>query len=188
MFQISAPILCAAKAALDFFNRNIRRVRADEDRRATVSVFQSCAEALAQISRNLRQQRKPALKFVLRQKLAKALRLVWWIETQNAPNAWMKTIKYLVEDLHVDVNAKDVYNYTPLHGAAFRGDNEMVQYLVDHGAAPSLTVKSKRGQAPSDMANGQIVNADLPVFHPETVALLVKMGSPEPSVFGPNHK
>ena len=47
----------------------------------------------------------------------------------------MDTVKYLVGDLHVDVNAKDFSDYTPLHGAAYRGDNEMVQYLVDHGAA-----------------------------------------------------
>ncbi len=109
-------------------------------------------------------------------------------QSQNAPGKWMDTVKYLVEDLKADVNAHDFADYTPLHGAAFRGDNEMVQYLVDHGAAPSLTVKSNRGQAPSDMANGPIVNADLPIEHPETVALLVKLGAPAPSVFGPNNR
>jgi ankyrin repeat protein len=109
-------------------------------------------------------------------------------QSQNAPGKWMETIKYLVDDLHVDVNAHDLSDYTPLHGAAFRGDNEMVQYLVDHGARPSLTVKSNRGQAPTDMANGPLVNADLPIEHPDTVALLVKLGSPEPSVFGPNKR
>jgi ankyrin repeat protein len=109
-------------------------------------------------------------------------------QSQNAPGKWMETIKFLVEGLQTDVNAHDFSDYTPLHGAAFRGDNEMVQYLVDHGAAPSLAVKSNRGQAPSDMANGPIVNADLPIEHPDTVALLVKLGSPPPSVFGPNHR
>jgi hypothetical protein len=38
------------------------------------------------------------------------------------------------------------------------------------------------------MANGPLVNADLPIEHPDTVALLVKLGSPEPSVFGPNKR
>ena len=109
-------------------------------------------------------------------------------QSQNAPGKWMETVKYLVETLKVDANARDFSDYTALHGAAFRGDNEMVQYLVDHGAGPSLTVKSARAQAPSDMANGPIVNADLPIEHPDTVALLVKLGSPAPSVFGPNHR
>jgi len=109
-------------------------------------------------------------------------------QSQNAPGKWMETVKYLVEDLKMDVNAKDDFDYTALHGAAFRGDNEMVQYLVDHGGAPSLSVKSFRGQAPSDMANGQIVNADLPIEHADTVALVVKLGGVPPSVFGPNHR
>jgi ankyrin repeat protein len=109
-------------------------------------------------------------------------------QSQNAPGKWMDTVKYLVEDLHVDVNAHDFSDYTPIHGAAFRGDNEMVQYLVDHGASASLKVKSNRGQAPTDMANGPIVNADLPTPHPDTVALLVKLGSPPPSIVGPNDR
>ena len=109
-------------------------------------------------------------------------------QSQNAPGKWMDTVKYLVEDLHVNVNHHDLADYTPIHGAAFRGDNDMVQYLVDHGAAPSLKVRSNRGQAPTDMANGPIVNADLPTPHPETVALLVKLGAPPASILGPNDR
>lgn len=33
-----------------------------------------------------------------------------------------------------DVNAVNEANFTALHGAAFRGLNEVIQYLVDHGA------------------------------------------------------
>ncbi len=53
---------------------------------------------------------------------------------RHAPDAWMSVMKYLVEDLHVDVNARDNNGYTALHGAAARGDNEMIVYLVAHGA------------------------------------------------------
>src|SRR5205823_7318018 len=53
---------------------------------------------------------------------------------RHAPDAWMAVMKYLVEDLHGDVNARDNDGYTPLHHAAARGDNEMIQYLVSKGA------------------------------------------------------
>ena len=53
---------------------------------------------------------------------------------RHAPGAWMAVMKYLVEDLHTDVNARDNNGYTALHGAAARGDNEMIQYLISHGA------------------------------------------------------
>ena len=79
-----------------------------------------------------------------------------------------------------DVNAKDVYNYTALHGAAYRGDNEVVKFLVEKGSR--LDVRSKRGQTVTDMANGPMVNAHLPMEHPDTIALLEKFGAPPPEV------
>jgi len=59
-------------------------------------------------------------------------------------------MKYLVEDLHTDVNARDNNGYTALHGAAARGDNEMIQYLVAHGA--DVKVVSRNGRTVVDMA------------------------------------
>jgi uncharacterized protein len=99
--------------------------------------------------------------------------------SRNAPDSWMAAVKYCVE-LGADVNAKDTYNYTALHGAAYRGDNEMVQFLVDKGA--KLDVRSKKGQTVTDMANGPMVNAHLPMEHPDTIALLEKLGAPPPEV------
>jgi ankyrin repeat protein len=78
------------------------------------------------------------------------------------------------------VNAHDIYNYTALHGAAYRGDNEVVKYLVSQGA--KLDVRSKKGQTVTDMANGPMVNAHLPVEHPDTIALLEELGAPAPEV------
>jgi ankyrin repeat protein len=99
--------------------------------------------------------------------------------TRNVPDAWLATVKYCVE-LGLDVNAKDNYNYTALHGAAYRGDNEVVKFLVERGA--KLDVRSKKGQTVSDMANGPMVNAHLPIEHPETIALLKQLGAPGPEV------
>lgn len=96
----------------------------------------------------------------------------------NAPNSFMAAVKYLVEEIGIDVNAVDTAGYTAVMGAAYRGDNEMVQYLVGKGAR--LDVKTKRDWSVSDMANGPYLRSSFPIPHPETVALLVKLGAPAP--------
>ena len=53
---------------------------------------------------------------------------------RHAPDAGCAAVKYLVEELGADVNARDNDGYTPLHHAAARGDNEMILYLVSKGA------------------------------------------------------
>jgi ankyrin repeat protein len=91
---------------------------------------------------------------------------------RHAPDAWMPVMKYLVEELHADVNARDNDGYTPLHHAAARGDNEMIQYLVAHGA--DVTAVARSGQTTADMANGPVQRISP---FPATVALLEKLGS-----------
>ena len=66
----------------------------------------------------------------------------------------MAVMKYLVEELHADVNARDNDGYTPLHHAAARGDNEMINYLVSKGA--DVTAVARSGQTTADMANGPV--------------------------------
>src|SRR5439155_16384981 len=51
-----------------------------------------------------------------------------------APIGMMAAVKYLVEELHVDVNARDHEGNTALHNAASRGDVETIQYPVTKGA------------------------------------------------------
>ena len=89
----------------------------------------------------------------------------------NAPIPLVDAVKYCVE-LGNDVNAADNRGYTALHGAAYLGDNDMVNYLVSKGA--QTDVKSKAGDSVADMANGP-TRFGQP--HPETVALLEKLGS-----------
>jgi ankyrin repeat protein len=91
---------------------------------------------------------------------------------RHAPDAWMAVMKYLVEELHADVNARDNDGYTPLHHAAARGDNEMINYLVSKGADVSAVARS--GQTTADMANGPVQRISP---YPATVALLEKLGS-----------
>jgi uncharacterized protein len=91
---------------------------------------------------------------------------------RHAPDAWMTVMKYLVEELHADVNARDNDGYTPLHHAAARGDNEMISYLVSKGA--DVTAVARSGQTTADMANGPVQRISP---YPATVALLEKLGS-----------
>jgi len=84
----------------------------------------------------------------------------------------LPAIRYLVEEHGADVNARDLNGYSPLHHAAARGDNELILYLIEHGADP--TVVSRRGQTTADMANGPVQRLS-PFL--ETIALLEKLGS-----------
>lgn len=95
-----------------------------------------------------------------------------WNWSVRAPIPAVEAVKYCVESGN-DVNAADTRGYTALHGAGFLGDNDMVNYLVSKGA--KTNVKSKAGDYPADMANGP-TRFGQP--HPETVALLEKLGSP----------
>ena len=91
---------------------------------------------------------------------------------RHVPNGWMPAVKYLVEELKADVNARDLNGYSPVHHAAARGDNEMILYLVEQGA--DVTFVSRRGQTTVDMANGPVQRIQP---FPETVALLESLGA-----------
>ena len=79
----------------------------------------------------------------------------------------LAAVKYLVEDLHVDVNARDHEGNTALHNAAARGDNEMILYLVSKGADPKAV--NRDGKTTVDMANGPVQRIQP---FPETIKLL----------------
>ena len=49
-------------------------------------------------------------------------------------------------------------------------------------ALEAAEFKGKKGQTVTDMANGPMVNAHLPTEHPDTIALLEKLGAPPPEV------
>jgi len=72
-----------------------------------------------------------------------------------------------------DVNAVNDEGYTALHGASFRGANEVVEFLVDHGA--KMDVKSKEGRMPVNMAEGMHIGPGGWVEHDDTVALFHKL-------------
>ena len=63
--------------------------------------------------------------------------------------------------------------------SAYRGDNELVKFLVEKGAR--LDTRTIFGTSVTDMANGFVAYSSLPRVHPETVKLLVELGAPDPS-------
>ncbi|MGE5245716.1 MAG: ankyrin repeat domain-containing protein [Betaproteobacteria bacterium] len=89
-----------------------------------------------------------------------------------APTGMLAAVRYLVEELHADVNAADADGNTPLHNAASRGDNAMVLYLVSKGA--DVKAVNRAGLTTVDMANGPVQRTQP---YPETIALLEKLGA-----------
>jgi ankyrin repeat protein len=72
-----------------------------------------------------------------------------------------------------DVNAKNDVGYTALHGAAFRGANDVVKLLVEKGAR--MDVKNQEGRLPVNMAEGMHIGPGGWVEHEDTAALLRKL-------------
>jgi ankyrin repeat protein len=91
---------------------------------------------------------------------------------RHVPNNWLPAVRFLIEECGADVNARDANGYTPLHHAASRGDNELIQYLMQKGA--DVMVVSRKGQTTADMANGPTQRVSP---FPATIALLVSLGA-----------
>ena len=80
-------------------------------------------------------------------------------------------------DQGLDLNQANTRTETALHGAALRGADSLVQFLVEHGA--KLDAKTKQGFTPLDIAMGKSSLGALPVPHESTVGLIRKLGGHE---------
>lgn len=99
----------------------------------------------------------------------------------------LPTVQALLE-AGVHVNAEEDRGWTALHGAAFRGVNQVVQLLVDKGAkmdvrayqAGRLVIEADRVQAeegwlPVDIADGGMITSGIYYRQADTAALLRKL-------------
>jgi len=89
-----------------------------------------------------------------------------------APGGMLAAVKYLIEEVGADVNARDHEGSSALHHAASRGDVEMILYLVSKGA--DVKAVNREGQTTADMANGPVQRTQP---YPEALELLVKLGA-----------
>jgi ankyrin repeat protein len=93
-------------------------------------------------------------------------------------NGWVPALKFLIDELGMDVNARDVGGFTPLHFAAARGDHAAIDYLMSKGA--DIKARSRpqgvftNGYTVADMANGP-QSRITPM--PATIEYLRKLGS-----------
>ena len=93
----------------------------------------------------------------------------------------LETTKFFVE-LGADVNAFGEHKWTALHGAAYKGIDSVVQFLVEKGA--KMDVFDEYGQTPLSIANsiitvgGKYAYGNSPrEFHATTRDLLLKLGA-----------
>jgi ankyrin repeat protein len=94
---------------------------------------------------------------------------------RTTPNQHVAAVKYLVEELGADPNERDGWGYAPLHYAASRGDNALIEYLVSVGA--DVKAITRLGQSVVDMTRGGRSGFFTRVAYPETERLLLSLGS-----------
>jgi ankyrin len=108
---------------------------------------------------------------------------VGWVRGQTfVPGgvpAQLEAVKMLL-DLGGDINEANEMGLTPVHGAAYRWSDEVVAFLVQHGAR--LDAKDKVGRTPLTWASGVTTPSTPPEPSPRTMALIEKLmaqGRPE---------
>ena len=65
-------------------------------------------------------------------------------------NGFIDVVKYLVNELHCDVDPKNKSQSTPLSWAAFNGQKKVVEFLLEKGA--DCNSKNINGKKPSELA------------------------------------
>jgi len=101
--------------------------------------------------------------------------------TDEEKNGLFETTKYLVS-LGADVNAVGEHGWTPLHGAAYKAIDPIVQFLIEKGA--KTEVIDEYGQTPLSIASAVITEGakdhyyqSARIVRQSTVELLLKMGA-----------
>jgi ankyrin repeat protein len=100
-----------------------------------------------------------------------------WVFDQTydeGQKALLEAVKLCVE-LGLDVNAVNSMGLTAVHGAANRGSDEIMKFLVAQGAR--LDVKDKEGRTPLTWAEGVFLATHPARPKPSTIALIKELSS-----------
>jgi uncharacterized protein len=98
-----------------------------------------------------------------------------WTVSQTydeGPQALLEAVK-LAHSLGNDVNATNDMGLQAIHGAANRGSDEIIRFLVEQGAR--LDVPDKQGRTPLAWAKGVFLATHPPEAKPKTIALLTQL-------------
>ena len=96
--------------------------------------------------------------------------------TRGSESDALETVKVMMA-AGLDLKQTNDIGENALHGAALRGADTIVQFLIDQGMDVNAT--SKQGYTPLDVAMGKTIVLQLPVPQESTVALLKKLGGKE---------
>ena len=98
-----------------------------------------------------------------------------WVVDQTydeGPKALLEAVK-LCAELGMDVNAVNSMGLTAVHGAANRGSDDIIRFLVAKGAR--LDVKDKEGRTPLTWAEGVFLATHPAKPKPSSMALIKQL-------------
>jgi ankyrin repeat protein len=98
-----------------------------------------------------------------------------WVVSQTyteGPEALLEAVK-LCEQLGMDVNAVNSMGITAVMGAANRGSDDIIEFLVEHGAR--LDVADNEGRTPLDWAHGVFLATHPAEPKPSSIALIERL-------------
>ena len=104
---------------------------------------------------------------------AAGINWVFFQTFDEGPEKLFEAVKLCVEELGLDVNAANSMGLTPLMGAANRGSDNIIQYLVEKGAM--LNVKDKEGRTPLNWAEGVFLATNPAKPKPSSMELISKL-------------
>jgi ankyrin repeat protein len=103
-----------------------------------------------------------------------------WVVAQTyteSNESLLEAVRMCVE-LGQDVNAANSMGLTAVMGAANRGSDDILQFLVEKGAR--LDVRDKEGRTPYNWAEGVFLATNAPEKKPSTMALIRKLSGDRP--------
>jgi len=98
-----------------------------------------------------------------------------WVVAQTwteGPDPLLQAVKLCV-DLGMDVNQANSMGITALHGAANRGSDDIIRFLVSRGA--DLTAQDNEHRSPLDWAKGVFLATHPPQPKPSSIALITDL-------------